>query len=42
MRMLRYSPSIGGKMKPNCESLGYLLENGTCSYVEAYERAESR
>ncbi len=41
MRMLRYSPSIGGKMKPNCESLGYLLENGTCSYVEAYERAKA-
>jgi NAD(P)H-dependent flavin oxidoreductase YrpB (nitropropane dioxygenase family) len=41
MRMLRYSPSIGGKMKPNCESLGYLLENGTCSYIEAYERAKA-
>ena len=41
MRMLRYSPSIGGKMKPNCESLGYLLENGTCSYVEAYEKAKN-
>ena len=41
MRMLRYSPSIGGKMKPNCESLGYLLENGTCSYVEAYEKAKA-
>lgn len=41
MRMLRYSPSIGGKMKPNCESLGYLLENGTCSYIDAYERAKA-
>lgn len=41
MRMLRYSPSIGGKMKPNCESLGYLLENGTCAYVEAYEKAKA-
>lgn len=41
MRMLSYSPSIGGKMKPNCESLGYLLENGTCSYVEAYEKAKN-
>lgn len=41
MRMLSYSPSIGGKMKPNCESLGYLLENGTCSYVDAYEKAKA-
>ena len=41
MRMLRYSPSIGGKLKPNCESLGYLLEKGTCSYIDAYEKAKS-
>ena len=41
MRMLSYSPSIGGKMKPNCESLGYLLDNGSCSYVEAYEAAKN-
>jgi nitronate monooxygenase len=41
MRMLRYSPSLGGKMKPNCESLGYLLENGTCSYIDAYEQAKA-
>lgn len=41
MRMLSYSPSIGAKLKPNCESLGYLLENGTCSYIDAYERAKA-
>ncbi len=41
MRMLKYSPSLGGKMKPNCEALGYLLENGTCSYIDAYERAKA-
>lgn len=40
MRMLRYSKSIGGKMKPNCESLGYLLEDGKCAYIEAYEKAK--
>jgi len=41
MRMLRYSPSIGSKLKPNCESLGYLLENGSCSYIDAYEKAKA-
>lgn len=41
MRMLSYSPSLGSKMKPNCESLGYLLENGTCSYIDAYEQAKT-
>lgn len=41
MRMLKYSKSIGGKMKPNCESLGYLLENGKCAYIDAYEKAKS-
>lgn len=40
MRMLKYSPSLGSKIKPNCESLGYLLENGTCSYIDAYEKAK--
>lgn len=40
MRMLSYSPSLGSKIKPNCESLGYLLENGTCSYINAYEKAK--
>lgn len=40
MRMLSYSPSLGSKIKPNCEALGYLLENGTCSYIDAYEKAK--
>ncbi len=42
MRMLKYSPSIGGKMKPNCESLGFLLEKGKCAYIDAYETAKAR
>ncbi len=42
MRMLKHSPSIGGKMKPNCESLGYLLEKGKCAYIDAYEEAKAQ
>lgn len=42
MRMLSYSPSLGAKIKPNCEALGYLLENGTCSYIDAYENAKAK
>ncbi|MCP4196184.1 MAG: nitronate monooxygenase [Proteobacteria bacterium] len=37
MRMLRQSPALGKGVRPNCESLGYLLTNsGTCSYIDAY------
>lgn len=37
MRMLKSCPAIGSGVKPNCESLGYLLDkNGDCSYIEAY------
>ena len=37
MRMLKNCPAIGSGVKPNCESLGYLLDkNGDCSYIEAY------
>ena len=37
MRMLKRCPAIGSGVKPNCESLGYLLDkDGNCSYIEAY------
>lgn len=37
MRMLKSCPAIGSGVKPNCESLGYLLDkDGNCSYIEAY------
>ena len=40
MRMLRNSPTLCYTMKPNCEGLGYLLENGgKCTYIDAYYRA---
>jgi NAD(P)H-dependent flavin oxidoreductase YrpB (nitropropane dioxygenase family) len=39
MRMLRQSPALGRGVRPNCESLGYLLtNNGTCAYIDAYTR----
>ncbi|RTL48463.1 MAG: nitronate monooxygenase [Rhodocyclaceae bacterium] len=39
MRMLRNSPAIGDGIRPNCEAYGYLLDgNGSCSYIEAYNR----
>ncbi len=44
MRMLKQSPTLQYGMKPNCEGLGYLLDNdGKCTYIDAYYSAlESR
>ncbi|RNA64482.1 nitronate monooxygenase [Prosthecochloris sp. ZM_2] len=40
MRMLKQSPTLRYGIKPNCEGLGYLLDNnGSCSYIEAYYEA---
>ena len=40
MRMLRQSPTLRYAIKPNCEGLGYLLENGgKCTYIDAYYKA---
>ncbi|MBV5326262.1 MAG: nitronate monooxygenase [Chlorobium sp.] len=40
MRMLIQSPTLDYTMRPNCEGLGYLLENGgKCSYIDAYQKA---
>lgn len=37
MRMLKYSPSLDSNIRPNCESLGYLLDaDGFCEYRKAY------
>lgn len=41
MRMLSNSPCIGKGIKPNCESMGYILDReGVCSYIEAYRQAK--
>jgi NAD(P)H-dependent flavin oxidoreductase YrpB (nitropropane dioxygenase family) len=44
MRMLRQSPTLQYTIKPNCEGLGYLLDNhGKCAYINDYYKAlESR
>ncbi|NTU59041.1 MAG: nitronate monooxygenase [Chlorobiaceae bacterium] len=44
MRMLKQSPTLQYCMRPNCEGLGYLLDNsGKCSYIDDYyEALESR
>ena len=40
MRMLRSSPVLNYTIKPNCEGLGYLLDNkGKCGYIESYYKA---
>jgi NAD(P)H-dependent flavin oxidoreductase YrpB (nitropropane dioxygenase family) len=44
MRMLKQSPTLQYGMKPNCEGLGYLLDNsGKCPYIDDwYQALESR
>lgn len=40
MRMLRKSPVLNYSIKPNCEGLGYLLDNkGRCGYIDSYYKA---
>lgn len=42
MRMLKQSPCIGSGNKPNCESLGYVLDrNGDCAYIQAYNESQA-
>lgn len=39
MRMLINSPALNSGVRPNCESYGYLLENGgKCDYLTSYAR----
>ncbi|WAW09459.1 nitronate monooxygenase [Oxalobacter vibrioformis] len=38
MRMLKNTPAVGQGIRPNCEIYGYILENGKCEYIDAYER----
>ncbi|OGH01049.1 MAG: 2-nitropropane dioxygenase [Candidatus Lambdaproteobacteria bacterium RIFOXYD1_FULL_56_27] len=39
MRMLNDSPCIGTSIRPNCETLGFILDgNGDCSYIDAYNQ----
>jgi len=43
MRMLKNTPAINSRVKPNCEGLGYLLDNaGKCSYLTAYNDPSSK
>jgi len=43
MRMLSNSPCIGDGQKPNCESLGYILDRkGDCSYIDAYLKSKAQ
>jgi len=43
LRMLKQSPAIGSGMRPNCETLGYLLTNdGRCAYIDAFNREIAR
>ncbi|MEI8102346.1 MAG: nitronate monooxygenase, partial [Chlorobium sp.] len=38
--MLTSSPTLRYAIKPNCEGLGYLLENGgKCTYIDEYYQA---
>jgi NAD(P)H-dependent flavin oxidoreductase YrpB (nitropropane dioxygenase family) len=40
MRMLKQSPTLRYGTKPNCEGLGYLLDNsGKCPYIDDYYQA---
>ncbi len=40
MRMLKQSPTLKYAMRPNCEGLGFLLDNdGKCAYIDAYYKA---
>ncbi|RLA08663.1 MAG: nitronate monooxygenase [Gammaproteobacteria bacterium] len=41
MRMLKQSPVIGSGLAPNCESYGYLLDKGRCSYIDSYNKTKS-
>ncbi|MCP4757013.1 MAG: nitronate monooxygenase [Proteobacteria bacterium] len=43
MRMLAQSPCIGTGGKPNCKSMGYILDrNGDCTYIKAYNREAAK
>lgn len=39
MRMLKSSPALGSNIRPNCESLGFILDGeGRCKYLDAYHQ----
>jgi nitronate monooxygenase len=43
MRMLAQSPCIGAGTKPNCESMGYILDrNGYCPYITVYQQEAAK
>ncbi len=42
MRMLKKSPALWAGVRPSCEAFGYLLNNGTCPYLEEYYREHAK
>ncbi len=38
MRMLKSSPALSSDVRPNCESFGYLLNHGSCSYLKEWQQ----
>ena len=36
MRMLKNSPALTANNRPNCESYGYMLSQGTCPYLKEW------
>ncbi len=41
MRMLKSGPCTSTGIKPNCEYLGYILDQGSCSYLRAYNEQKA-
>jgi nitronate monooxygenase len=42
MRMLKQSPSLTSSNHPNCEAFGYVLYDGKCKYIDAYNAAKEK
>lgn len=41
MRMLKNSPALTANNRPNCESYGYMLSQGTCPYLKEWQENSS-
>lgn len=37
LRLLKTSPCFSSNVRPSCEAFGYVLKDGTCPYIAAYE-----
>lgn len=38
LRLLKSSPCFGSRVRPSCESFGYVLKDGQCAYIDAYRK----